>query len=224
MSDLIIEIQEVEKVYKMGKQQVVALGGISLNIKKGEYLAVTGPSGSGKSTLLHILGCLDLPTGGRYRFKGKEVGSLCDKELARIRNRDIGFVFQFFNLLPRENSFHNVKLPLTYRTLSDNEKKELVISALKKVNMTHRISHLPTELSGGEQQRIAIARAIVTNPELILADEPTGNLDSKTGEEIIKLFEKLHQDGKTVIIVSHEPSIARRAQRVIKLKDGKIEQ
>jgi putative ABC transport system ATP-binding protein len=223
MNDFLIEAESIKKIYKVGEQETSALRGISLEIKEGEYIAVTGPSGSGKSTLLHILGCLDLPTSGNYKFKGKEISNLKDIELSKIRNREIGFVFQFFNLLPREDSLHNVELPLIYRNIPDTKRKKMAISALEKINMLHRSNHLPNELSGGERQRVAIARAIVAEPELILADEPTGNLDSKTGEEIISLFENLHKEGKTVIIVTHESSIAEKAGRVIRLKDGMIE-
>jgi putative ABC transport system ATP-binding protein len=207
----------------MGKEEVAALRGVSLEINEGEYIAITGPSGSGKSTLLHIVGCLDVPSDGKYNFKGKETSKLSDKELSRLRNKDIGFVFQFFYLLPRENVLHNVELPLFYRNITQKEREDMAISALEKVDMEHRIKHIPSELSGGERQRVAIARALVGEPDLILADEPTGNLDTKTGAEIVSLFEKLNEEGKTVIIITHEYSIAERADRVLTLIDGKIE-
>lgn len=223
MSSQYIKASDIKKIYKMGKEEVAALRGVSLEINEGEYIAITGPSGSGKSTLLHIVGCLDVPSDGKYNFKGKETNKLSDKELSRLRNKDIGFVFQFFYLLPRENVLHNVELPLFYRNIAQKEREDMAISALEKVDMEHRIKHIPSELSGGERQRVAIARALVGEPDLILADEPTGNLDTKTGAEIVSLFEKLNEEGKTVIIITHEYSIAERADRVLTLIDGKIE-
>jgi putative ABC transport system ATP-binding protein len=223
MSSQYIKASDIKKIYKMGKEEVAALRGVSLEINEGEYIAITGPSGSGKSTLLHIVGCLDVPSDGKYNFKGKETSKLSDKELSRLRNKDIGFVFQFFYLLPRENVLHNVELPLFYRNITQKEREDMAISALEKVDMEHRIKHIPSELSGGERQRVAIARALVGEPDLILADEPTGNLDTKTGAEIVSLFEKLNEEGKTVIIITHEYSIAERADRVLTLIDGKIE-
>lgn len=223
MSSQYIKASDIKKIYKMGKEEVAALRGVSLEINEGEYIAITGPSGSGKSTLLHIVGCLDVPSDGKYNFKGKETSKLSDKELSRLRNKDIGFVFQFFYLLPRENVLHNVELPLFYRNIAQKEREDMAISALEKVDMEHRIKHIPSELSGGERQRVAIARALVGEPDLILADEPTGNLDTKTGAEIVSLFEKLNEEGKTVIIITHEYSIAERADRVLTLIDGKIE-
>ncbi len=222
-SQYYIKASDIKKIYKMGKEEVAALRGVSLEINEGEYIAITGPSGSGKSTLLHIVGCLDVPSDGKYNFKGKETNKLSDKELSRLRNKDIGFVFQFFYLLPRENVLHNVELPLFYRNIAQKEREDMAISALEKVDMEHRIKHIPSELSGGERQRVAIARALVGEPDLILADEPTGNLDTKTGAEIVSLFEKLNEEGKTVIIITHEYSIAERADRVLTLIDGKIE-
>ncbi len=222
-SQYYIKASDIKKIYKMGKEEVAALRGVSLEINEGEYIAITGPSGSGKSTLLHIVGCLDVPSDGKYNFKGKETSKLSDKELSRLRNKDIGFVFQFFYLLPRENVLHNVELPLFYRNIAQKEREDMAISALEKVDMEHRIKHIPSELSGGERQRVAIARALVGEPDLILADEPTGNLDTKTGAEIVSLFEKLNEEGKTVIIITHEYSIAERADRVLTLIDGKIE-
>lgn len=223
MNSQYIKASDIKKIYKMGKEEVAALRGVSLEINEGEYIAITGPSGSGKSTLLHIVGCLDVPSDGKYNFKGKETSKLSDKELSRLRNKDIGFVFQFFYLLPRENVLHNVELPLFYRNITQKEREDMAISALEKVDMEHRIKHIPSELSGGERQRVAIARALVGEPDLILADEPTGNLDTKTGAEIVSLFEKLNEEGKTVIIITHEYSIAERADRVLTLIDGKIE-
>jgi len=207
----------------MGKCKIHALRDVSFSVENGEYVAVTGHSGSGKSTLLHILGCFDIPTDGTYKFQGENIFDINDEELSRIRLREIGFVFQFFNLLPRINVVHNVELPLIYAGISKKERRERALSAIEREGLISRSAHNPQELSGGERQRVAVARAIVTEPELILADEPTGNLDSKTGEEIIALFGDLHKEGKTVIIVTHESSIAEKAERVIRLKDGRIE-
>ncbi len=223
MNQNLIITKDIWKIYKLGKEEVQALRGISLQIKKNEFLAIMGPSGSGKSTLLNILGCLDTPTSGQYLLNGKEVSQLTDEELALIRNKEIGFVFQVFNLLPNVDAYHNVELPLIYNGTPKKERREKVISALKMVELSHRVKHKPSELSGGERQRVAIARALVNNPSLILADEPTGNLDSRAGAEILNLFEKLHSLGNTIVIVTHDPNIAERAKRIIYLKDGEIE-
>ena len=223
MSNLLIETKKLRKEYKMGEEKVEAIKNMSLKIKEGEFITIIGPSGSGKSTLLHILGCLDLPTHGEYIYKGKEVSTYSDDQLSAFRNREIGFVFQFFYLLPRENVLENVKLPLIYRNITEKIRNELAEKALKKVGMYHRKKHLPSELSGGERQRVAIARALVGEPNLILADEPTGNLDTKTGESIISIFEELSKAGKTVIIITHEMELAERAGRTIRIRDGEIE-
>ncbi len=223
MSNILIETINVRKEYDMGEEKVVAIKKMSLKIKEGEFVSIIGPSGSGKSTLLHILGCLDLPTNGEYLYKGKEVSTYSDDQLSAFRNREIGFVFQFFYLLPREKVLENVKLPLYYRNSDENNKNEKVMEALEKVGITHRKNHLPTELSGGERQRVAIARALVGNPNLILADEPTGNLDTKTGESIFSIFEDLSKAGKTIILITHETELAKKAGRIIKIRDGEIE-
>ncbi len=219
---MFILAENISEIYTMGENKIYALRDVSFSVEKGEYVAVTGPSGSGKSTLLHILGCLDIPTDGTYKFQGRNISDINDEELSRIRLREIGFVFQFFNLLPRINVVHNVELPLIYAGISKKERRERALSAIERVGLISRSAHNPQELSGGERQRVAIARAIVAEPELILADEPTGNLDSKTGEEIIALFGDLHKEGKTVIIVTHESSIAEKAERVVRLLDGRI--
>ncbi len=223
MNHNLIITKDIWKIYKLGKEEVQALRGVSLEIKKNEFVAIMGPSGSGKSTLLNILGCLDTPTSGQYFLNGKEVSQFSDEELALIRNKEIGFVFQVFNLLPNVDAFHNVELPLIYNGTPKKERRERVISALKMVELAHRMKHKPAELSGGERQRVAIARALVNNPSLILADEPTGNLDSRSGSEILNLFEKLHSLGNTIVIVTHDPNIAERAKRIIYIKDGMIE-
>jgi putative ABC transport system ATP-binding protein len=223
MSKLLIETRNVRKEYKMGEEKVEAIKGMSLKIKEGEFITIIGPSGSGKSTLLHILGCLDLPTTGEYLYKGKEVSTYSDDQLSAFRNREIGFVFQFFYLLPRENVLENVKLPLLYRDTTEKIRNDMAIKALEKVGMDHRKKHLPSELSGGERQRVAIARALVGEPNLILADEPTGNLDTKTGEAIISIFEELSNAGKTVILITHEMELAEKAGRIIRIRDGEIE-
>jgi putative ABC transport system ATP-binding protein len=223
MSNLLIETRKVRKEYTMGEKKIEAIKNMSIKVKEGEFIAIIGPSGSGKSTLLHILGCLDLPTRGEYLYKGKEVSTYSDDQLSAFRNREIGFVFQFFYLLSRENVLENVKLPLLYRDTNEKRRDEMAIEALEKVGMPHRKEHLPSELSGGERQRVAIARALVGEPNLILADEPTGNLDTKTGEAIISIFEELSRAGKTVILITHEMELAEKAGRIIRIRDGKIE-
>lgn len=218
-----IHIENINKIYHLGDTEVRALDGVSLNIEKGEMVAIMGPSGSGKSTLMAILGCLDVPTSGSYRLDGENTESLNDNQLADIRNRKIGFVFQQFNLLARTSALDNVMLPLTYGGVSGKERRQRTEDALRKVGLGDRMHHRPNELSGGQQQRVAIARALVNSPSIILADEPTGALDSKTGAEIIALFQQLHRDlGQTVIFVTHDPFIARHTARVIRLADGVI--
>src|SRR5881409_2925454 len=219
---VVIDIENITKDYVMGEEIVRALRGVSLQIRRNEYLAVMGPSGSGKSTLMNMLGCLDTPTSGRYEFNGRNVADMDDDELAAIRNREIGFVFQTFNLLPRANALRNVELPLIYAGLSNEERKALALEALTQVGLADRIHHKPNELSGGQRQRVAIARALVTNPSIILADEPTGNLDSRTGEEIMALFETLSQKGHTILVVTHEEEVARHARRILRIRDGLI--
>jgi putative ABC transport system ATP-binding protein len=223
MSNLLIETRKVRKEYSMGEKKVEAIKNMSIKVKEGEFIAIIGPSGSGKSTLLHILGCLDLPTSGEYLYKGKEVSTYSDDQLSAFRNREIGFVFQFFYLLSRENVLENVKLPLLYRDTNRKRRDEMAFRALEKVDMTHRKEHLPSELSGGERQRVAIARALVGEPNLILADEPTGNLDTKTGESIISIFEELSQAAKTIVLITHEMELAKKAGRIVKIRDGEIE-
>ena len=220
---LVIEIEGVTKLYKMGDETIHALCGVALSIHRNEYLAIMGPSGSGKSTLMNMLGCLHTPTGGRYDFNGKNVAQMDDDELAEIRNREIGFVFQTFNLLPRSDALHNVELPLIYAGIHKHERRERALRALDHVGLSQRVHHKPNELSGGQRQRVAIARALVNNPSIILADEPTGNLDSRTGEEIMALFEDLYSQGNTIIVVTHEEDIARHARRIVRLRDGLIE-
>jgi putative ABC transport system ATP-binding protein len=223
MNKIHIEAKNIRKEYKMGEEKVAALKGVSLQVKEREFIAIVGTSGSGKSTLLHILGCLDIPTSGKYHYRGKETKNLSDKELSSLRNEEIGFVFQFFYLLPRENILQNVELPLLYRDTTPERRNKMAREALEKVGMSHRINHLPSELSGGERQRVAIARALVGEPNLILADEPTGNLDTKTGESIISIFEDLSNAGKTIILITHEMGLAEKAERIIKIRDGEIE-
>ncbi len=219
---LVIDIKEVTKLYRMGEETVHALRGVALQVHSNEYLAIMGPSGSGKSTLMNMLGCLDTPTSGHYQFNGKDVSSMSDDELAAIRNREIGFVFQTFNLLPRSTSLHNVELPLIYAGMPPHERRERARQALHNVGLGDRMLHKPNELSGGQRQRVAVARALVNHPSIILADEPTGNLDSKTGEEIMQLFDQLYEQGNTIIVVTHEEDIARHARRTIRLHDGLI--
>jgi putative ABC transport system ATP-binding protein len=220
---LVIKIDGVTKLYQMGEETIHALRGVAITIHRNEYLAVMGPSGSGKSTLMNMLGCLDTPTAGHYDFNGKNVATMSDDELADIRNREIGFVFQTFNLLPRSNALHNVELPLIYAGMARSERIERAQQALIHVGLGDRMHHRPNELSGGQRQRVAIARALVTRPSIILADEPTGNLDSKTGVEIMDLFEELYEQGNTIIVVTHEEDIARHARRIVRLRDGLIE-
>lgn len=220
---IVIDIENITKDYVMGEEIVRALRGVTLQIRRNEYLAVMGPSGSGKSTLMNMLGCLDTPTSGRYEFNGRNVADMDDDELAAIRNREIGFVFQTFNLLPRATSLRNVELPLIYAGMDRESREERATEALTDVGLGDRIQHKPNELSGGQRQRVAIARALVNNPSIILADEPTGNLDSKTGEEIMALLEDLYKRGNTIILVTHERDIAAHARRTIHLRDGVIE-
>jgi putative ABC transport system ATP-binding protein len=223
MQPVVIDIENITKVYVMGEETVHALRGVSLQIRRNEYIAIMGPSGSGKSTLMNMLGCLDTPSSGRYFFNGKDVSAMNDDELAAIRNHEIGFVFQTFNLLPRSTSLRNVELPLVYAGLDPETREEKAAQALRDVGLGDRIHHKPNELSGGQRQRVAIARALVNDPSIILADEPTGNLDSRTGEEIMQLLENLYQSGNTIILVTHEPDIARHARRTVFLRDGLIE-
>jgi putative ABC transport system ATP-binding protein len=220
---LLIETHDLWKTYTMGAEEIHALRGVSVDIKRGEYLAIMGPSGSGKSTLMNLVGCLDSPTTGSYLLNGKRVSDMNDNELARIRNEEIGFVFQTFNLLPRASALQNVELPLVYAGVSAKEREAQAKAALERVDLLPRMSHRPNELSGGQRQRVAIARALVNNPSLILADEPTGNLDSKTGAEIMALFARLHQTGNTILLVTHEAEVAALADRAIHLKDGQVE-
>ncbi len=218
----LIETKDLWRTYDMGHEKVHALRGVSIEIEKGEYVAIMGPSGSGKSTLMNLIGCLDTPSKGEYYLNSKAVNTLDDNELANIRNREIGFVFQTFNLLPRATSLHNVELPLIYNGTSTEDRITMAKEALAKVDLEDRITHKPNELSGGERQRVAIARALVNNPSLLLADEPTGNLDSKTSEEIMRLFDRLHSEGNTIITVTHEQSVAGHAHRMISLFDGEV--
>jgi len=219
----LIQIRNITRVYDMGEEKLYALRGVDLDIEKNEYIAIMGPSGSGKSTLMNIIGCLDTPTSGDYILNGKDVHEMDDDELAVIRNKEIGFVFQTFNLLPRSDSLHNVELPLIYSGVSRAERIKRAEDALTNVGLADRMKHKPNELSGGQRQRVSVARALVNNPSLILADEPTGNLDTKTGEEIMGLFRELNEKGNTIIIVTHEEDIAKHANRIVKIRDGKIE-
>src|ERR1700730_6487658 len=219
---VVIRTESLTKVYEMGAEQVHALSGIDVEIRKGEYVAIMGPSGSGKSTLMNLIGCLDSPSSGRYWLAGRLVSELDDDELAYIRNKEIGFVFQTFNLLPRATALHNVELPLIYNGTPGEERIEKAKKALERVDLMDRMHHKPNELSGGQRQRVAIARALVNSPSIVLADEPTGNLDSKTGNEIMLLFQNLHAQGNTIILVTHEHDVAQHAHRIIHLHDGKI--
>lgn len=223
MSDAVIQIRDLERHYKMGQNIVKALDGVSFDIHRNEYVAIMGPSGSGKSTLMNTLGCLDTPSSGSYVLNGKEVAVMGDDELADIRNKEIGFVFQTFNLLSRTTCLANVELPLIYAGIKSSERRERAMHTLEQVGLEDRWHHKPNELSGGQRQRVAIARALVNSPSILLADEPTGNLDTKTGDEIMELFENLHQNGNTIILVTHEPEIAEHTQRIIRLRDGLIE-
>ncbi len=223
MNKPVIEIRDLKKIYKMGTMLVKALNGVSFDIHHNEYIAIMGPSGSGKSTLMNMLGCLDTPSDGSYILNGGDVSDLDDSELAQVRNREIGFVFQTFNLLPRTDCLSNVELPLIYSGMKSSERKRIATETLEKVGLGDRLDHKPNELSGGQRQRVAIARALVNNPSILLADEPTGNLDTKTGDEIMNLFEELYRAGNTIIVVTHEQDIANHARRILRLRDGLIE-
>jgi putative ABC transport system ATP-binding protein len=220
---IVIRTYDLWKTYVMGDSEIHAVSGVDIEIKRGEYVAIMGPSGSGKSTLMNLIGCLDTPTSGQYYINGNLVSQMSDDELARIRNKEIGFVFQTFNLLPRATSLHNVELPLIYAGVSAEKRLEMARTAMKAVDLEARMYHKPNELSGGQRQRVAVARALVNNPSILLADEPTGNLDTATGNEIMALFERLYQQGNTIVLVTHEPDIALHAHRVIHVRDGKVE-
>ena len=220
---VLIRAEDLWRTYVMGTEEIHALRGVSFTIDPGEYLAIMGPSGSGKSTLMNLIGCLDTPSRGTYVLRGKVVSQMNDDELAEVRNREIGFVFQTFNLLPRASALHNVELPMVYAGVNREERLERARKALEMVDLKDRMHHKPNELSGGQRQRVAIARALVMGPSILLADEPTGNLDSTTGEEIMRVFERLHADGNTIILVTHEHDIAEHAHRVIKIRDGRVE-
>ena len=220
---MLITMRGLHRVYQVGTEQVHALNGVDLDIENNEYLAIMGPSGSGKSTLMNLIGCLDTPSKGSYLLNGKQVSQMNDNELARIRNEEIGFVFQTFNLLPRATALHNVELPLVYAGVTAKDRQERAKGALAKVELSDRMTHRPNELSGGQRQRVAIARALVNSPSILLADEPTGNLDSKTGTEIMTLFERLHKAGNTIVLVTHEPDVAAFAYRSVHIRDGQVE-
>jgi putative ABC transport system ATP-binding protein len=220
---VLIRTKGITKIYKMGKTEVRALRGVDLEIEEREYAAIMGPSGSGKSTLMHILGCLDTPTSGVYSFGGREIQDVSESELAEIRNREVGFVFQTFNLLPRMRAYENVELPLIYSGTGPRERRRKALDILERVGLADRVRHKPTEMSGGERQRVAIARALVSDPSVLFADEPTGNLDSKTGSEIMSLFAELHGEGRTVIIVTHDAEVGNYTNRILKIKDGRLE-
>ncbi len=223
MSDLVIQLRDLKREYLMGSETIRALRGVGLEIRRNEYVAIMGPSGSGKSTLMNLLGCLDTPSGGEYWLNGQEVSRLSDDALARVRNREIGFVFQTFHLLPRATALQNVELPMVYAGANNRERRERAVEALRRVGLGDRMDHRPNELSGGQRQRVAIARALVNRPSILLADEPTGNLDSATSEDIMRVFGQLHAQGQTVILVTHEADIAAHAHRVVTLRDGRIE-
>jgi len=223
MSKAIIQVKDLKKIYQMGTQEVRALNGVTFDVQENEYIAIMGPSGSGKSTMMNLIGCLDTPTSGTYILNEQDVSELEDSELAEVRNREIGFVFQTFNLLPRTNCLSNVELPLIYSGMKTSDRHRRATETLQRVGLGDRIDHKPNELSGGQRQRVAIARALVNNPSIILADEPTGNLDTKTGEEIMMLFEELYRMGNTVLVVTHENDIANHARRIIRLRDGVVE-
>jgi putative ABC transport system ATP-binding protein len=220
---IVIRTFNLWKTYIMGDQEINAVSGVDIEIKRGEYVAIMGPSGSGKSTLMNLIGCLDTPSSGQYYINGNLVSEMTDDELARIRNKEIGFVFQTFNLLPRATSLHNVELPLIYSGITSEKRLEMAKTAMRAVDLEKRMYHKPNELSGGQRQRVAIARALVNNPSILLADEPTGNLDSATGNEIMGLFERLYQQGNTIVLVTHEHDIALHAHRIIQIRDGKVE-
>lgn len=217
-----IHISDMSKIYRMGDNEVYALNHVNLSIKRHEFVSIIGPSGSGKSTLMNMLGCLDVPTSGEYQLDGREIKKMSDDELAKIRNDKIGFVFQKFNLLPKLTALENVELPLIYQGVPVKERKERAKEALEKVGLGERIYHKPTELSGGQQQRVAIARALITNPPLILADEPTGNLDSSSGKEVMEIFHRLHENGNTIVLITHDNQVAMQAQRRVRIQDGKV--
>lgn len=220
---MIIKTQGLKKIYQMGEEQVKALDGVDIELERGEYVAIMGPSGSGKSTLMNLLGCLDTPSEGEYWLNGHAVSTLNDDELAQVRNKEVGFVFQSFHLLPRYSALENVQLPLVYSNIPREERLERAKQALEQVDLTDRSHHRPNELSGGQRQRVAIARALINQPSILLADEPTGNLDSNTGKDILNLFEHLHTSGHTIILVTHDPEVASHANRIIRLRDGRVE-
>jgi putative ABC transport system ATP-binding protein len=219
---MLIDIRDITKTYDMGEEKVHALSGVTLAVEAGEYVAIMGPSGSGKSTLMNLIGCLDTPSSGSYVLNGREVATMTDDELAAIRNQEIGFVFQTFNLLPRTTALHQVELPLVYSGLPRKERRERAVKALEAVNLADRMNHQPSEMSGGQRQRVAIARALINDPSILLADEPTGNLDSQTGIEIMALFDELNRRGNAIVLVTHEEDIAAHARRIVRLRDGKV--